>query len=140
MLVVSTLEMDVFIRSKVVKGATYFQVIEGYRDEQGRVRHRTVGSLGQCPTPRDAIEANKKCLARLGRRLARWEPIAEHSQMATREAERLRTAIERLTQQNEKLTAMGKALSVDTTTRKAKQKQGVAEVGSIKKKTGGHLV
>jgi hypothetical protein len=99
-----------FIRSKVVKNQTYYQVVEGYRDEQGRVRHRTVGSLGQCPTPKDAIEANKRRMARLGRRLGRVEAI-QHSELFAREAERLRTAIGRLTQQNEKLAAIGKALS-----------------------------
>jgi hypothetical protein len=40
--------------------------------------------------------------------------------MAIREAERLRATIERLTQQNEKLATIGKALSVDITARKAR--------------------
>jgi hypothetical protein len=38
-----------FLRSKVVKGRTYHQVVESYRDE-GRVRQRTLASLGTHPT------------------------------------------------------------------------------------------
>lgn len=35
-----------FVRAKTVKGRTYYQAVETYRDEDGRVRHRTLGSLG----------------------------------------------------------------------------------------------
>src|SRR3954447_13846248 len=45
-----------FVRSKVVKGHTYYQLVEGYRDGSGRVRHRTVASLGREPTIRDALD------------------------------------------------------------------------------------
>jgi hypothetical protein len=38
-----------FIRSKPAGGRTYYQVVEGYRDN-GRVRHRTLASLGTNPT------------------------------------------------------------------------------------------
>jgi hypothetical protein len=42
-----------FVRSKVVKGRTYYQAIETYRSF-GKVRHRTLASLGTCPTVEDA--------------------------------------------------------------------------------------
>ena len=45
-----------FVRSKVVKGHTYYQLVEGYRDGAGKVRHRTVMSLGRSPTVRDALD------------------------------------------------------------------------------------
>jgi hypothetical protein len=44
-----------FVRSKVVKGRTYYQLVESYRAGKkdggdGRVRHRTIASLGRYPT------------------------------------------------------------------------------------------
>jgi hypothetical protein len=42
-----------FVRSKVVKGRTYYQVVESYRSG-GKVRHRTLASLGTCPTVEEA--------------------------------------------------------------------------------------
>jgi hypothetical protein len=42
-----------FIRSKVVKGRTYYQVIEAYRDD-GRPRQRTLASLGTHSTIEEA--------------------------------------------------------------------------------------
>src|SRR5262249_8813214 len=51
-----------FIRSKVVKGRTYYQVVESYRD-CGRVRQRTLASLGTHPTIEGArAEALEKYL------------------------------------------------------------------------------
>src|SRR4051794_13823315 len=44
-----------FVRSKTVKGRKYYQVIETYRDG-GKVRHRTIASLGQHPTIEDAYQ------------------------------------------------------------------------------------
>jgi hypothetical protein len=48
-----------FVRSKVVKGLTYYQLVEGYRDSEGRVRHRNLASLGRHPTIEDAIAAGE---------------------------------------------------------------------------------
>jgi hypothetical protein len=41
-----------FVRSKVVKGATYFQVIEGFRDEQGRVRIEQLAAWASTRRPK----------------------------------------------------------------------------------------
>ncbi len=43
-----------FIRERLVNGASYFSVVESYRDG-GRVRQRTVVSLGQSATIKEAI-------------------------------------------------------------------------------------
>ena len=45
-----------FIRRKIVKGETYYQVVETYRDG-AQVRHRNIVSLGQCPTPQEALKS-----------------------------------------------------------------------------------
>ena len=37
----------VFIRAKIVKNEMYFSLVQGYRDEAGRVLHRTIISLGR---------------------------------------------------------------------------------------------
>jgi hypothetical protein len=58
-----------FIRSKTLKGTTYYEVVEGYRDASGRVRHRNVISLGQSPTIagayRDAWQRQASCRRQL---------------------------------------------------------------------------
>ncbi len=43
-----------FVRSKVVKGRTYYQVVETYRDGD-RVRHHTLASLGTHSTIEEAL-------------------------------------------------------------------------------------
>ena len=52
-----------FIRAKVVRGVTFYQVIHGYRDG-GRVRHKVVAGLGQHPTIAGAIKATGRALQR----------------------------------------------------------------------------
>jgi hypothetical protein len=61
---VSTLDerLAVYVRAKVVKGGTYYQVVEGYRDEAGRVRHRNIISLGRNEEIDWAIE---ECVSRI---------------------------------------------------------------------------
>lgn len=59
-----------YIRSKVVKGAEYFQVVQGVR-EGGRVRHRTLVSLGRHPTVAEALEHEKRVLTARKRELTR---------------------------------------------------------------------
>ena len=58
-----------YVRAKVVKGATYYQLVEGYRDDTGRVRHRTLVSLGRHPTVADALKATDREVRRLRRAL-----------------------------------------------------------------------
>jgi L-alanine-DL-glutamate epimerase-like enolase superfamily enzyme len=95
-----------FIRSKVVKGETYYQAVEGYRDEQGRVRHRTVASLGRSATPDEAVVVARKDLRRLQARLAKFEPLASYSKQFGRRVDGLRSRMARLTQQLERLKAL----------------------------------
>ncbi len=57
-----------FIRRKTVKGLDYYQVIETYRDA-GRVRHRTIGSLGPHPTPVLAVRACRSRVRHLRKEL-----------------------------------------------------------------------
>lgn len=65
-----------FIRSKTVGGRTYYQVVQGWR-EGGRVRHRTIASLGRSPTIElalDAAESQREAarLERDGATKPRW--------------------------------------------------------------------
>jgi hypothetical protein len=52
-------EGPMFIRSKVVKGFTYYFVVEGRRVE-GKVRQRTLVSLGRHATLPEALEAARR--------------------------------------------------------------------------------
>jgi hypothetical protein len=61
-----------FVRAKKVKGRVYFQLVQGYRDEAGRVRHRTITSLGTCPTLEDAIKVTKRELSGIRRQRGRY--------------------------------------------------------------------
>ena len=62
-----------FVKETVVKrGArayTYVQLVEGYRDERGRVRHRVVANLGR----KDALKASGQ-LEKLAGSFARLDP------------------------------------------------------------------
>src|SRR4051812_41077115 len=67
-----------FVRSKTVKGRKYYQVIETYRDG-GKVRHRTIVSLGQHPTIEDAYQETlfkwKCCGGKLGEPPMFWDRL-----------------------------------------------------------------
>jgi hypothetical protein len=63
-----------FIRTKVAKGFTYYQVVRSERDG-GKVYQVLVASLGRCPTVEEALKAETKRLSRLRRARAAW-PIA----------------------------------------------------------------
>jgi hypothetical protein len=56
-----------FVRAKKVKRRVYYQLVQGYRDEAGRVQHRTITSLGTCPTlawmPMEGKPANNTSLS-----------------------------------------------------------------------------
>ena len=56
----------VYVRSKIVKGTAYYQIVEGRR-EGGRVRQRVVLALGRTPDPEAALKGMKRTLARLRR-------------------------------------------------------------------------
>jgi len=59
-----------FIRKRELNGQTYYSIVESYR-ESGRVRQRTVVSLGQCSTVNEAI---KECEFWIDQ----YEELAEH--------------------------------------------------------------
>ena len=62
-----------FIRAKIVKNEMYFSLVQGYRDEAGRVRHRTIISLGRCDEVDWAIDEATRTIGRCRRRLKRLE-------------------------------------------------------------------
>jgi hypothetical protein len=67
-----------FIRSKVVKGRTYYQVIEAYR-EDGQPRQRTLASLGTHPTIEGArSDAVERYFAPDGKVLTRNVVVGEY--------------------------------------------------------------
>jgi hypothetical protein len=106
-----------FVRSKVVKGRTYYQMVEGYRDELGRVRHRNIVSLGDCDTVEKALGAEKRWLARSRRELARiFMPDPATIGLKAR-IERLERGIARIEARVELLKSIlaGDVPSVDTT-------------------------
>src|SRR3954447_16532981 len=57
-----------FVRSRVAKGRAYYAVVESFRDG-AKVRHRQVLALGTCPDVPAAIEATRREIRRLRRRL-----------------------------------------------------------------------
>ena len=64
-------ERPVFIRSRVSKGHTYYQAVEGYRDENGVVRQRTFSVWGA--TIEEALAAERSRLARYRRKRTEWK-------------------------------------------------------------------
>ena len=88
-----------YVRAKVVKGETYYQVVEGYRDEAGRVRHRNIISLGRKEEMDWAIEECVSWIRRDQRRLRILEEQFRHADSmpgwAQRETARLRARLTR---------------------------------------------
>jgi hypothetical protein len=66
--------LAVFIRSKVVKGNTYYQIVEGVRTGP-KVRQRIVLALGTSPDPRVAIRGWRRRL----NRLRKWQVVFQNS-------------------------------------------------------------
>ena len=110
-----------YIRRKTVRGKDYYQMVEGYRDDAGKVRHRTIISLGRSATLVDANEALKRNITRTRRELSRLkrqyaatynfpaeDPI--YRKAGNRDAARIARVERWLTQQTEKL-ASGKAVA-----------------------------
>jgi hypothetical protein len=61
-----------YIRTKVAKGQTYYQLVEGRR-EGGKVRQRIVAALGRSPTIEGSIADLKRALTRLRRKRSRLD-------------------------------------------------------------------
>ena len=97
-----------FVRSKVVKGHTYHQVVQGYR-EGGKARHRNIISLGRSATPKEAAAAARKAVKRCERRLTEIVPVMALPRWA-KEAERLRAQVDALTQRIARLEEVDRLL------------------------------
>lgn len=96
-----------YIRSKVVEGRTYYQIVQGYRDEAGKVRHRTIASLGRSPTIADAIAVEKKAITRLKTELTRLQSyFPPASAIPPVLLKRIELVSTRLTQRDERLTEL----------------------------------
>jgi hypothetical protein len=63
-----------FIRSRVVKGTTYYAVVESYRAGD-KVRHRHIAALGTTPTVEGAIAEAARKVKRLRSRLGKLEAL-----------------------------------------------------------------
>jgi hypothetical protein len=90
-----------YVRSKIVKGRTYFQIVEGHRDGE-RVRQRVVLYLGQIADPRKALEQWRGRLRSLQRWRDRVAPpdelglVSPHIQRADAEISKLKDKIKEL--------------------------------------------
>ena len=62
-----------YVRSMVVKGRTYYQIVEGVRDG-AKVRQRVVLALGRSPDPRRALKQWERRLKSLQKQRALWTP------------------------------------------------------------------
>ena len=104
-----------FIRSKIAKGYTYYQIVEGVRDGE-RVRQRIVMSLGTTPDPAAALKNMRRELARLRRERNFW-PIGyrPESQTRARRLERLDVRIAEMEARVETLARIIKSKSIGTT-------------------------
>jgi hypothetical protein len=113
----------VYIRTKTLKGRTYYQVVEGYRvgwPVKSKVRQRIVVSLGTDPTIAGAIRTTSRALAqrrrdraRLPREVSQWTP-----RDWVRRIDAIDQAIHRLTCRLELLRSLAQSVSTGTTTRR----------------------
>jgi hypothetical protein len=97
-----------YVRDKVVKGRTYYQLVEGYRDGD-KVRHKTLASLGTASTLTEARANLKRKVARLRRHLPLVTPDATLFPRFAREAAALQAQLDKLTQLMARLEALDKA-------------------------------
>jgi hypothetical protein len=118
----------VFIRSKVVKGHTYYQIVQGVRTGP-RVRQRIVLALGQDPDPAVALRTMKRTLKRLQKRrewLRRYNQLPGGGLTITeaRELKRLDARIGGLESRIETLAGLIETGKVGTTKSKAGTTKG----------------
>jgi hypothetical protein len=103
-----------YVRSLVVKGHTYYRIVEGVRDGP-KVRQRIVLSLGTTQDPRAALKQWKRSLDQLQRERARWASGAETSKTTARRIERLDARISDLKTRIFELTSLIKVKLIGTT-------------------------
>jgi len=108
---------SVYIRCKIAKGKTYYQIVKGVRDGP-RVRQRIVVSLGTSPDPATALDGMRRELKRLRRERKSWlrghEPVTK---TLARRRERLDAWIGDLESKIETLAGIVKSGLIGTTKR-----------------------
>jgi len=99
-------ENAVFIRRKTVRGYDYFQIVEGYRDDHGRVRHRTVASLGHNPTIKAALTSMARDDRRDAKELERYRKVGSDTWVPPATVRAIAAAERRIAQRAEKRAAL----------------------------------
>jgi hypothetical protein len=112
-----------FIRAKKVKGRVYYQLVQGYRDFVGKVRQRTIASLGTSPTVEDAIKAAKRELSGIRRQRGRYVGSYGSKTIAAKIARLDRQEAAAVARLELLESALTKLHSVDTTERVASEPQ-----------------
>ena len=96
-----------FVRRKSAKGRDYYQVVEGFRDAEGKVRHRNIAALGRSPTIQGAIDATTSRLRAAERALEKHHRLWPGSSPLSARVRRERDRLERqLARHKEKLVAL----------------------------------
>jgi hypothetical protein len=105
----------VYIRSKIAKGRTYYQIVEGARDGP-KVRQRIVVALGPTPDPAEALKEMRRGLRLLRTRRGRWpRDYKPESKTLARRLERLDVQIGELESRIETLAGIIRKRLIGTT-------------------------
>lgn len=113
-----------YIRTKIVKGFTYYQVVAGHRDG-AKVRQKIVAALGQSPTVEGALKVEKRRLSRLRSQRKRYPETIDPAVWSKTDTARLTRLDERIiesVEQIERLTGIIKTMKADTKKRSANHK------------------
>jgi hypothetical protein len=119
----------VFIRTKTVKGSTYFQVVRADRDGD-RVRQTVLASLGQNPTVEAAIKAERRSLARLRRERGLWPGTVEsatHGKTLAARLARLDARIARSAGRIDHLTGLQRTMRSDASNKARRSNEKTKE-------------
>jgi hypothetical protein len=113
----------VYIRSKVAKGHTYYQIVEGVRDGK-RVRQRVVLALGRTPDPRVALEGWRRDVKALRLQRAFLAEMGWSSKRSSKTAARVITLLDARIAETEskaeRLAGLIKSKAIGTTPTKRK--------------------
>lgn len=106
-----------YIRRKQVKGATYYQVVHGYRDLDGTVRQSTIASLGRHPTIQEALADTERQLRAAKRRhkqeLELWPRTTERPSGSQRRVVKLSNEISVLLERRLRLREAAVELNIE---------------------------
>jgi len=111
-----------FIRKKIARGRTYYQIVEGRR-EDGAVYQYVLCSLGRSDDPGAVLQSKTRSLAQHKRELAEWDRVHPAGgdpvpRSALKRRDQLRRRIEGLTQDVKVIRKYLKRPLVGTTTTK----------------------